>query len=65
MKWICYDCNWTGSQEDLFCDGLYDACPNCNSDNVDVDDREPDPLDDENQTFRNVEVSALINEWNI
>lgn len=64
MKWDCRDCNWTGDDDDVANDGVTECCPRCNGD-VDVDLPERDPLDDENQTFRNVEVSALCAEWNL
>lgn len=50
MKWICYDCNWTGSYEELECDvnGYY--CPICNGE-VDLDDGERDPIDERNADY--------------
>lgn len=60
MTWICTnsECNWTGDDEEVGDGWGGEFCPLCGSDAEPVD-RDPDPLDDEAQTFRNVEVAAL------
>lgn len=52
MKFNCTECNWTGSENEMYADGVENYCPNCDSINVDVDDREPDPLTEQPSEVR-------------
>lgn len=58
MKFICRDCSWTGSREETVRSGNDYYCPWCDGE-VDVDDREPDPLNEANADYIHDGMAAV------